>query len=111
MEFYDKHQADRDRFVILTFHDTRAENFEELDPRLEQLERDVWKGRKFPFPILLDATGQTLASWGVRGFPTLVLIDPKGALVQMQAGVPPSGGVEELLAEKLKAEKKTKVGG
>lgn len=108
MEFYDKHQQDRDRFVILTFHDTRARSFEELDPKLERLERDVWKGRKFPFPILLDSTGQTLASWGIRAFPTMALIDPQGKLVQVQ----PGGGLEELLAEKLKAEKKkSKVGG
>jgi hypothetical protein len=40
-----------------------------------------WRGRDLPFPILLDATGQTLKDYGIRAFPTTLLIDPEGKLV------------------------------
>ena len=53
-----------------------------------------WKGKSLPFPILLDASGATVKSYGIQAFPTLVLIDPEGRVVK--------GGSEALLAEKLK---------
>ncbi len=104
MKFQEEYKDYADRFVILTFHDTRAKTFEELDARLAPIERDVWGGRKLPFPILLDATGQTLRNWGVRAYPTMVLIDPEGNIVK--GG--PGGGLEQLLAEKLKEEQAAK---
>jgi hypothetical protein len=54
-----------------------------------------WRGRDLPFPILLDATGKTIKAYGVRAFPTTILIDPEGRLVgeagekELEAKLPP----------------------
>ncbi len=93
MKFYEEHAAQRDRFEILAFHDDRAKSLNDLDQKLEKTIKDVWGGKTLPFPILLDATGQTIKDWGIFSFPTVVLIDPQGRIVK--------GGSEELLAEKL----------
>ena len=94
MEFYEKHKADRDRFEVLAFHDAKAKNFEELDEKLKPIIEKHWKGKSLPFPILLDASGETVKNFGIQAFPTVILIDPEGHLVR--------GGSEALLEEKLK---------
>jgi hypothetical protein len=81
MRFYDQHQADKDRFVILAFHDASVKDLAELDAKLAPIVAGVWQGRELPFPILLDSTGETMATWGIHGYPTNVLIDPEGNLV------------------------------
>ncbi len=53
----------------------------ELDQRVDAAKQRYWKGRDLPFPLLLDASGQTLARFEVHAFPTLFLIDPEGRLV------------------------------
>jgi Redoxin len=95
MEFYETHQADRDRFEVLAFHDASAKSFAELDEKLKPLIEQRWKGKSLPFPILLDASGATVKRYGIQGFPTLILIDPDGRVVK--------GGSEAMLAAKLKA--------
>lgn len=94
MKFYEEHKDQRDRFEILAFHDARAKTFEELDEKLKPIVKDKWGGQELPFPILLDASGETLKALGVRAFPTIVLIDPEGKLVK--------GGSEETLEAELK---------
>jgi AhpC/TSA family len=53
-----------------------------------------WRDRDLPFPVLLDSTGQTIKDYGVRAFPTTILIDPQGKLVgeareeQLEAKLP-----------------------
>jgi hypothetical protein len=32
--------------------------------------------------VLLDATGETTRAYGIRAFPTILLIDPEGRLVK-----------------------------
>lgn len=91
--FYDSHPEWRDRYQILAFHCLEAKTVADLTPRLRSLEKNVWKGRALPFPILLDATETTLKEWGVTIYPTTVLIDPEGKVVQ--------GGSLELLKAKL----------
>lgn len=81
IDLYEAHAKDRDRFVILAFHDGSVKNFEDLDKKLDSPRKKYWGGRDLPFPILLDATGQTIKDWGVRAFPTTLLIDPEGKLV------------------------------
>ncbi|MBI2922502.1 MAG: redoxin domain-containing protein [Planctomycetes bacterium] len=93
MEFYEDHADQRDRFEILAFHDASSKTFEELDEKLAPIEKMKWKGKKLPFPILLDASGDTLKEWGVRAFPTVLLIDPEGKLVK--------GGSEHMLEKAL----------
>ncbi len=94
MKFYEEHKDQRDRFEILAFHDARAKTFAELDEKLAPIIKDKWEGKPLPFPILLDDSGETIKNLGVRGFPTVILIDPEGRLVK--------GGSEEMLEEELK---------
>jgi hypothetical protein len=81
IDFYEDHKADRDKFEILAFHDAQAKNFAELDKKLEPIIKNTWGGRPLPFPILLDSTGETVEKFGIRAFPTILLIDPEGRLV------------------------------
>jgi hypothetical protein len=111
IDFYEKHKSDRFEFVA--FHDASVKDFAELDPKMDKLEAEHWKGRELPFPILLDATGKTIAQFGVHAFPTQILIDPEGKLVGQghlesfraqllgaeAAGAPPDGGRKDKAPE------------
>ncbi len=81
IDLYESHKKDGDKFEILAFHDGTAKDFAELDKNLPRTRKRYWGGRDLPFPVLLDATGQTIKDWGVRAFPTMLLIDPEGKLV------------------------------
>jgi len=80
IDFYEEHAGDRERFEILAFHDASAKSFEELDEKLAEIKEKRWKGRDLPFPILLDSTGETIRQFGVRAFPTVMLVQPDGRL-------------------------------
>ena len=56
-------------------------NLAELDEKLAPIKKKQWKGRDLPFPVLLDSTGQTVKEWGIRFWPTSILINPEGVLV------------------------------
>ncbi|MFO0984353.1 MAG: hypothetical protein U1E76_21950 [Planctomycetota bacterium] len=77
-------------------HDATAKTFAELDARLTSTVKDVWQGKSLPLPILLDATGETLKRYAVRGFPTTWLVDPEGNLTL---------GSEETLDDILKKQR------
>jgi hypothetical protein len=81
IDFYEAHKKDRDKFEILAFHEGTVKDFAELDNKIERPRNRFWGGHDLPFPILLDATGQTIKDWGVHVFPTTLLIDPEGKLV------------------------------
>jgi hypothetical protein len=81
IDLYEAHKKDRGKFEILAFHDGTVKDFADLDGKMEAPRKKFWGGRDLPFPILLDATGQTIKDWGVRAFPTTLLIDPEGKLV------------------------------
>ena len=93
IDLYEAHKKDRNQFEIIAFHDGTVKDFADLDKKMESPKQKYWNGRDLPFPILLDATGQTIKDWGVHGFLTTLLIDPEGKLVG-EAG-------EIALAEKL----------
>ena len=82
MKFYEEHKDQRDKFEILAFHDARAKTFAELDEKLKPIIADKWGGKPLPFPILLDATEETIKAWEIRAFPTIIVIDPEGKLVK-----------------------------
>ena len=86
MRIQDAYAAHRDKFQILAIHDTQAKTFEELDQKTATTKAHYWGGRDLPFPILLDATGETLKRYGINGFPTMVLIDPEGKVVGQGRG-------------------------
>lgn len=46
--------------------------------------------RKYGFHVLLDADGSTGAKYGVRGIPTLVLVDKAGVIQWLQVGYDPA---------------------
>lgn len=100
-QFQKEHAADKDKFVILTFHQSAKPGEKDLaaiEPEIAKLLRGVWKLDKFPFPILMDATGKTPQVWGVSGYPTAFLIDPEGNIVAQG-----HSGIEDKLAESLKS--------
>lgn len=78
---YNQFKDRRADFEILAFHDNTSKTFEELDPKLEKLQSEVWGG-ELPFPILLDKSGATLRTFGINAFPTIIVVDPDGKLVK-----------------------------
>lgn len=93
MKLYENHDSLRDRFEVLAFHDATVKDFAELDERLKLVSEKRWDGKSLPFPILLDSTGATVKTFGIRAYPTNVLIDPEGRVVK--------GNPEENLKRKL----------
>ena len=86
IKFYEKHANLKDKFEIIAFHDGSVKTFEELDEKLEEkgtIEKR-WDGKQLPFPVLLDSTAETVKkTYGISAFPTTVLINPEGELVEM----------------------------
>ena len=79
--FYEDHAAHRDKFEILAVHDDAAKSFRDLDQKLASIKKEKWQGKDLPFPILLDGNKKTHTLYGIRSWPTAVLIDPEGKLV------------------------------
>jgi hypothetical protein len=104
IKLYEKHEALRDRFVLLAFHDNRAKTFEELDPKMTRLSEKRWEGKTLPFPILLDSTGATVKAYGISSFPTYVLIDPDGKVVKGKG----DEILKKMVAEWAEAEKEAR---
>jgi thiol-disulfide isomerase/thioredoxin len=103
MRFVDDHAADSDRFVVLAVHDPQATDFAMLDEKLQPIIRRTWLGRSLPFPIVLDTSGQMVKDYGIEGWPTAVLIDPEGRVVEFPAQrfLLGSWACERFLASKL----------
>jgi hypothetical protein len=99
--FYEDHAADRDKFEILAIHDDAVKSFKDLDTKLARIKKENWQGKDLPFPILLDGKKKTHTLYGIRSWPTGLLIDPEGKLVD-EAHI---GMLEEKLPA-LSAEKK-----
>ncbi len=78
-----EHPAARDRLVVLAFHDPGMESLEGLDNYLPKFEEKFWGKEPLPFPILLDSTGTTVDRWGIFMYPTNVVIDQEGRVVQL----------------------------
>jgi len=102
MRFYDKHADQRDQFAILMFHTSDIKDFKELDPKLEELRKSTWNGRPLPFPILLDATKQTIKQWKISGYPTILVFDPSGQLAYANSGAGRKYTIESFFAGKLR---------
>ena len=75
--------------------DMAVASIEELNNKLSEISKKHWGGRNLPFLVLLDGGGKinipgtkntktfgaTTAAYGVRGWPTTVLIDKQGKVV------------------------------
>ena len=79
MKFYDEHKSNK--FEIIAFHDGTVKSFEELDEKAAPAREKHWGGRHLPFPVLLDASGETIKRFEIQAFPTMILFDPDGRLV------------------------------
>ncbi len=80
--FQEDHKAQSGRFQLLGFHDATVPSLEDLDRKMAVLQARMWGGKPLAYPLLLDASGQTVRAFGIDEYPTLVLIDPKGDVVQ-----------------------------
>jgi len=93
--FYEDHAGHRDKFEIFAIHDDGVKTFDELDKKLASIKKKYWQGKDLPFPILLDGKKTTHKLYGIRGWPTGLLIDPAGELVgeasvaALEAKLPP----------------------
>jgi thiol-disulfide isomerase/thioredoxin len=77
---------------VIAIHDNSVGSIQELDPKLARLRDQEWKGRDLPFPIAIDGgtstqpdgkfRGSTTAAYDVHIFPTTLLIDRNGMLVE-----------------------------
>jgi thiol-disulfide isomerase/thioredoxin len=89
MELYDEHK--NHGFVVIAVHDDSVESIAEMDEKLAEIRKSIWKGRDLPFLVALDgggptpirgtentARGATTAAYGITGFPTQVLIGRDG---------------------------------
>ena len=99
--FYEDHAGDREKFEILAIHDDGVKSFRDLDTKLAPIKKKQWQGKDLPFPILIDGKKKTHTLYGIRSWPTGLLIDPEGKLVD-EAHI---GMLEEKLPP-LPAEKK-----
>jgi hypothetical protein len=87
------HVEHRDKFEVFAIHDSQVKSLAELDKKLVSIKKQHWQGKDLPFPILLDGNAATHKLYGVRGWPTAVLIDPEGKVV----GETGLGALEEKL--------------
>jgi hypothetical protein len=89
----ERRQEYADRCVILAFHDATQKRLDEADALLDTNSKGAWNTKSLPFPVLPDAPEiGTCETWGVRGYPKLLLADPEGIVVP--------GGDGEVLFEK-----------
>ncbi|MEM8783815.1 MAG: redoxin family protein [Planctomycetota bacterium] len=94
MEWHEKY-AD-DGLVIIAVHDDSVEKIEEMDAKLRRARQQLWNGRDLPFLVALDGGGQTevpgtdgraergatTAFYGIDAWPTTLLINRDGVLVE-----------------------------
>jgi len=81
--FYEEHKADRQRFEIVAFCcDPETEDVGQLYKKLKAVVEKAWKGKELPFPLVLDSERRTQESYGISMYPTTLLVDPDGRLVE-----------------------------
>jgi thiol-disulfide isomerase/thioredoxin len=80
--FYESHAKMRDRFEIVGVHSAEGgASFAAIQPDYQRFVQGPWKGKAPSFPLVFDSTGKTQKQWGIESYPTMLLVDPKGALV------------------------------
>lgn len=72
----------RSKLAILAIHENSrgGRNLEAIKKHLPTFERDLWGG-PLPFPIIVEKAASLTKTYGIRAYPTAVLIDPEGKIV------------------------------
>lgn len=83
--FYRERREDHDRFEVVAVHHRDADTLEELDEKLEPIQEKYWENQPLPFPIIVDATDETVEAYGISAFPTAVVIDPEGKVSRIRS--------------------------
>lgn len=90
------HDAYADRgLVVLTIHDASVDSIAEMNEKLTKTRQREWWGREIPYPVALDAggtraaktnrrmaSGATTEAYDINKFPTSLLIDRNGIVVE-----------------------------
>jgi thiol-disulfide isomerase/thioredoxin len=97
-ELFDLQARYSRRLVVIGVHvgvdGDGIDTVEKLDAELSDVRKTIWKGRDLPFPIAMLTTRKTMhrdsdrpartqssADYGVQGYPSRILIDPRGNVV------------------------------
>jgi thiol-disulfide isomerase/thioredoxin len=95
--WYHDNQHQRDHFEVIFVHASDARDFAIVDEKMPGLAARHWGiGKPFPFPMMLDADRDIASSYGVRLFPTEILVDPSGVVVTRPGG---PGAFDDLKAK------------
>ena len=81
--------------MVIGVHDDSVESMEEMDEKVARAREKIWMGRDLNFPVALDGGGRTkiagsditvqgatTAAYGIRAFPTTVLIGADGKVIE-----------------------------
>ncbi|HEX6963166.1 MAG TPA: redoxin domain-containing protein, partial [Lacipirellula sp.] len=79
---------------VIAVHDDSVESVAELVEKTASAKAELWDGKDLPFPIAIDGEvtermpdsertyrGQTVGKYGIRSWPTAILIDREGTVV------------------------------
>jgi len=91
MDLYDA--FDSKDLVIIAVHNDSVASIEEMEAKLQKARQTYWEGRDLPFLVALDGSDPavegterpredtTTAAYGIRSYPTTILIDRQGNVV------------------------------
>ena len=114
---FELHEKFADKgLVIVGIHldaDGEVDTAAKLDAKIASFKKEVWKGKDLPFPVALtsgrrdDAGGRAgvAGTYGIRGYPSTILIDREGKVVGSFAAHDSKSAIE-MMEKLLKDEKK-----
>jgi len=81
MKFYSLYDHCRDKFEIIAIHNSTVRSMAELKTAVADVKERFWGGKDLPFPVVIDKDAEVENLFGIRGWPTYILVDPKGKVV------------------------------
>jgi thiol-disulfide isomerase/thioredoxin len=77
-----KKYKNNDDLVIIAVHSGIANTLDEAFEKCEKMRRKIWRGEDFPFRVALDTNDGFMKALGIRGVPTLLVVDRDGNLAR-----------------------------